>query len=135
MTSALSPVEKGTNEKYTAQQVADALLAAKGLVTVAARTLHCDPKTVDNYAKRYVMVREAKQQAREGILDMTEARLFQAIDKGEPWAIAMMLRTLGKDRGYVERTETDVRGKLTVESAAQMTDAEMEAEGRKRGLW
>lgn len=37
-------------------------------------------------------------------------RLFQAIEDREPWAIAMVVKTLGKDRGYVERTEQALSG-------------------------
>jgi len=40
------------------------------------------------------------------LLDATEEKLVAAIDNGEPWAIALVLKTLGKERGYVERQET-----------------------------
>lgn len=115
MTDALVKAEKyiPTNtERYTAEQMVDALLKAKGLVSVAAKMLGCTPRTVHAYINRYATVAQAKTEAREGILDMAEARLFQAIDKGEPWAISSILRTLGKERGYVERTEQDHRGSV-----------------------
>jgi hypothetical protein len=100
------------HQQFKAEEVAAALLAAKGLVSVAARTLGCTPHTVRNYIARYASVAAAQREARESILDLTEARLFQAIDKGEPWAITSTLRTIGKDRGYVERIEQDHRGSI-----------------------
>lgn len=135
---ALAPVQKSPKspptkpERYTADQVAEALIKARGLVTAAARILECDPSTVRHYIKRYATVAAALTEARAGILDMTEARLFQAIDKGEPWAIALTLRTIGKDRGYVEKQE--VQHTITPATAAELTDDELDAELKKRGL-
>jgi len=110
MASALSIVKP--QEKFTAEQVADACHKAKGLVTVAARQLNCDPMTIRNYAKRYASVRDALKEAREGIIDLSEARLFQAIDRGEPWAISLILKTVGKDRGYVESIDQNIKGSV-----------------------
>jgi len=113
MTDAIQKVHNappGKPERYSTEEMCEALMKAKGLVTVAARQLGCHPKTVRRYIDNHPTVAEAKTEAREGILDMAEARLFQAIDKGEPWAISSILRTLGKDRGYVERVEQDQRG-------------------------
>jgi len=113
MTDAIQKIHNippGKPERYTTEEVCEALMKAKGLVSVAARQLGCAPRTVRAYVDRHPTVAEAKREAREGILDMAEARLFQAIDKGEPWAISSILRTLGKDRGYVERVEQDNRG-------------------------
>jgi hypothetical protein len=103
-----------TAQKFTPEQVAEALLRSKGLITVAARALDCDPATVRNYIKRYASVAKAKEESREGIKDLAEARLFQAIDKGEAWAIAMLLRTVGRDRGYVERSEIEHGGRVGI---------------------
>ena len=38
-------------------------------------------------------------------MDISEQKLRAAVLNGEPWAIALVLKTLGKKRGYVERTE------------------------------
>jgi hypothetical protein len=34
-----------------------------------------------------------------------EARLGEAVARGEPWAVTFALKTVGKDRGYVEKVE------------------------------
>ena len=46
--------------------------------------------------------------AQWGPLDKAEARLFDAMERGEPWAIRMVLMTLGRSRGYVEKTVNEV---------------------------
>jgi hypothetical protein len=94
-------------QRYTAEQVADALIATKGMVTLAARKLGCAPSTVRAYVTRYPSVAQAIREAREGFLDATELKLQQAVQNGEGWAIAFTLRTIGRHRGYVERTEVD----------------------------
>ena len=47
-------------------------------------------------------VARAMEHARNTTLDRAETKLFEA---GEQWAIQFMLKTLGKSRGYTERTE------------------------------
>lgn len=41
-------------------------------------------------------------------LDMTELKLFQAIDQGEAGAILYYHKTQGRERGYIETVDTDV---------------------------
>jgi hypothetical protein len=115
---ALASIPKVSNvppikqERYSAEEVAAALLRSKGLVTVAAQQLGCVPKTVRQYIDRYPTVAAALKEAREGILDMTEARLYQAANEGEQWAVTFVLKNLGKDRGYSERSELHHSGTI-----------------------
>jgi hypothetical protein len=91
--------------KYTQQQMIDAIRATKGMVYLTAQRLGCDVKTVYNYRDRYATVR-AEMELQDGLVDDTaELKLMQAITKGEAWAIQFRLRTKGKNRGYVDRTE------------------------------
>jgi len=82
-----------------------ALQEAHGLVLVAATRLGCSTDTIYRRADRFASVRNALQSARDEIIDLAEAKLYQAVQAGEPWAIALVLRTLGRKRGYVERQE------------------------------
>jgi hypothetical protein len=92
-------------QRYTAAQMIDALLETKGMVYYAAKRLGCDAETVQNYCKRYPSVQAAKDAQRGEFVDMAETRLWTSVDNGEAWGIAFTLKTIGKDRGYVERTE------------------------------
>lgn len=91
--------------RYTADEVSAALRDAKGMVYVAARHLGCSGETVANYCKRYPSVQAAKDGARGMMIDTAELKLWEAIHEGQAWAIAFCLKTLGKERGYVERQE------------------------------
>lgn len=88
------------NEKLRADDVAAALLKARGLVSLAARQLGVTPKTVRRYIEQYATVREAREQAREELCDLAEGRLFNAITEGRSWAIKYFLSTQAHDRGY-----------------------------------
>lgn len=96
--------------RFTQEMVIGALRDTKGMVTVAARRLQCSPQTVENYVHRYPAVAEAKRQEREAMLDTGELALLKAVQEGQGWAVCFLLKTQGKERGYVERTEVTGAG-------------------------
>ena len=96
-------------ERYTVQDIIDAL--EKGYTCVGAgQLLGCSAETVRNYAKKYPTVDAALRAKRRELVDLAEMSLRRAIVNGEGWAVAMTLKTLGKDDGYVERTQTEING-------------------------
>jgi hypothetical protein len=107
-------------QRYTAGQVIEALKASRGLVYIAAERLQCDPDTIMNYCKRYPTVEQAKHDARGALLDKAEVRLFEAVDRGEGWAICFALKTIGRTRGYAERLDLNV----SIQAAAAKVAAE-----------
>ena len=92
-------------EKFTAESIAQALIKAKGFISVAAKNLGCSPNTVRNYIKRYTTAKQAVFDAREEMKDFAESKLFSGINDGNITAIIFFLKTQAKDRGYVERHE------------------------------
>jgi hypothetical protein len=92
-------------EKYSAAAMIRAIDETKGLLTVAAKRLGCSPDTIHRYRKTHPKIEEAIQNARNSITDLAEAALYKAIQAGEAWAVCFYLKTQGKGRGYIERTE------------------------------
>ena len=92
-------------QRFTPKQVADTLIETRGMVFLAAKKLGCSDDTIYNYAKRYKAVGDALRQQRGQFVDMAELKLWNAVNEGEAWAVQFALRTLGKERGYVERQE------------------------------
>lgn len=115
-----------SKRRLTAARVAQALRDAQGAVTVAATTLGCSRKTIYRYVERYPAVKEALDDAREVVIDTAELKLKQAVTKGEPWAISMVLRTIGRHRGYIEAKEQRVSGNLGID-LSRLTDEQLEA--------
>jgi hypothetical protein len=95
----------GSKQPYSAETVAKALTASHGLVSAAAHALGCTPQTVRAHVKRSAVCRDALHDAREATLDLAEAALFKQVAAGEAWAVCFILKTLGRNRGYVERRE------------------------------
>jgi hypothetical protein len=97
-------------EKFTTDKIISALKATNGLVYLAARQVGCTPKTIYTRAKSSAAVRQAIEDSRGELIDLSELKLRAAVLNGEPWAVALVLKTLGKDRGYFERQETVTKG-------------------------
>lgn len=101
--------------RYTNEQIMEALAATKGLVYLAAKRLGCKPDTIYARVRTSPDVAACLKQQRGEIVDTGELSLYNAVLKGESWAVQFVLKTLGKDRGYVERTEQQVTGGLVME--------------------
>lgn len=104
----------GRPQKFTPEEVAQALRNHYGILYHAALELGCDRKTVQRYVERYAQLREETHQQQERRLDVGENSLMGAVIDREPWAVALLLKTKGKERGYVERTERDISQTTTV---------------------
>ena len=87
------------------ESIIDALKATNGLVSLAARRLGCSPEAIYKRAKQTQSIQQAIDGSRVELVDHAELALRRAILQGEPWAVALTLKTLGKSRGYVERQE------------------------------
>ena len=90
---------------FTVDEVAAALEKSHGLVSFAARLLGCNRTTIYNYFEKYPHLRQIITDAGEALVDKAELAVEKAIDNGEGWAISLVLKTKGKNRGYVERIE------------------------------
>lgn len=118
-------------EKFEVETVCEAIRSANGMLSVAARMLGCDRRTVHNYRDRHAEVAEAIADSREAILDLCEQRLVEKIDEGDMRAILFTLKTLGASRGYIERQWQIPLGEPTLtetEVAARIEKAVKEAQ-------
>lgn len=95
----------GSIKRYSSQEVIAALKLTKGMKTLAAKHLGCDPRTVYNYCERFPTVEAACKHQRRELVETAELQLWQAVQRGMPWAIQLVLRTLGREDGFSERTE------------------------------
>lgn len=90
---------------YSNEQIIAALKATNGLVLLAAERLGADPDTIYTRAKSSQAIAKVIRYQRAQLVDLSELKLRSAILNGQPWAVSLVLKTLGKDRGYVERQE------------------------------
>lgn len=95
----------GAPKKYTVDQIEVELRKVHGAITLAAENMGASHNTIRRYIERSAHLRQVLAHYRERKVDTAELKLEAAISNGEPWAIALTLKTLGRNRGYVERQE------------------------------
>jgi len=96
--------------RFKQEDVINALAKSGGLKGPAASILRCSRHTVTRYIERYPAVQEAYEDAVQDTVDLAQSKMI-ALVKREDWrAIRFLLVTLGKDRGFTERTEIQAVG-------------------------
>lgn len=98
-----------TRERFSREQVSEALAAAAGVQADAARILGCSRATVNGYVRRYPDLQQLIIDTREETLDLAESQLFKKMKEGNMTAVIFYLKTQGKQRGYVEKGEAPAR--------------------------
>ena len=91
--------------ELTAQKLIKALHESNGLMTFAAKRAGVSYATVKRYVAEFPSVAQAVVDAKEGMLDFAEGKLYGKIKDGDNVAILFYLKTQGKARGYIERQE------------------------------
>lgn len=89
-------------------EIIDALKRSRGMAYLAADLLGCAPQTVFRRIKESPEIAKAAADTVERNLDVAEATLIKQIGEGNTTALIFYLKTKGKHRGYVERTELRV---------------------------
>lgn len=119
------PVRPHTGGKppgCTPRAAAEALRDYKGLITDAAKALGIAPRTLRAYIYKHPQVSEAYKEARQQMGDLCESRLFDAIARGESWAIKFYATTQMRDRGYGDKpTPMDTGGATKVEQPKSLS--------------
>lgn len=92
-------------KRYTEAEVLEALDKCEGLVYLVRQTLDISEDTWRRYRQAWKSIRDRQKEWNGRNLDTAENRLMKAVKAGKPWAVCFFLKTRGKDRGYVERTE------------------------------
>jgi hypothetical protein len=89
-----------TRNRLTPDETIAAIRANKGLLSHAADALGVSRQSVSNMVARHEKVAKAVHEAREGLLDTTEKKLFEKVEDGNLQAILFVASTLGRRRGY-----------------------------------
>jgi len=96
---------KTQKREQTAERIIKAITESQGLLTLAAKKSGIGYRTICRYVAEYPTVKQAAMDAKERMLDFAESKLYQKISEGDNTAIIFYLKTQGKPRGYIERSE------------------------------
>lgn len=95
-------------DKFTIEQVKEAIKKNGGFVTRVAAALNCDTRTIYNYYERYPELKEYKEEIQEAFIDLAENKLVENVKNNDNTAIIFLLKCKGKQRGYIDKQVIDV---------------------------
>jgi hypothetical protein len=72
------------------------------LIYLAAKKIGCNPATIHKRLHKEPKLRQIVDTERETFCDIAEAKLLEAVQKGESWAVCFALKTQARKRGYIE---------------------------------
>ena len=118
-TGAGADTPKRTHAKkrsISKEVLVDCCRRSNGIISAVCAMLNISWHTAKDYIDACPEAAEAFRGARETVKDVAESDLIHILkDKNHPRhfdAVVFALKTLGKDRGFTERVETEVSGEL-----------------------
>jgi len=109
--------------KLTNQEIIDSLKRCKGLYYLCAEHLGVTKSKLANRIVNDPELDAIAKDERGKMLDKAERKLMEAVEDGQQWAIQLMLKTLGRDRGYVERQEVHSVNQVRLEIVEEIVDS------------
>ena len=91
------------------KQMIDALQHSNGVVTTAIQSVKMHRSTFYKWMKEDEAFKQEVDDIRESALDFVESKMFERIENGSDTMIIFFLKTQGKKRGYIERSQLDVQ--------------------------
>lgn len=108
--------------KLTDIEIERAIRKSRGMLYLAAKTLGVTYQTLIYRVKTTPSLERLAIDERGNMIDIAETKLMDAVYDGQKWAIEMILRTLGRERGYVERQETSSVATVRLQVVEEIVD-------------
>lgn len=97
----------GKRKKIPREKIVE-VFSKKGCnVSATCLALGIDRGTFYKWKKADETLSEMLEEAEEAVIDNAESKLLQKINEGDTTCLIFYLKTKGKSRGYVEKTEID----------------------------
>lgn len=106
-----TPIEEKTNQQIKTEQrqamMIKALKKTLGVVTPALKAAQVSRHLHYRWLREDEEYKKKVEQCLEAALDFAETNLYKQIEAGQTQATIFLLKTRGKNRGYVEKQEID----------------------------
>ena len=102
----------------------EALTKSLGIITTACKIVGIDRVTHYRWLAEDSKYAEQVEAIKDIALDFAESQLHKRMQNGSDTAIIFYLKTQGKKRGYIERTETELSGKIEIPKIKWADDSE-----------
>ena len=99
---------------HNKKRLIEAMIKSMGVVQQACVSAGVSRVTYYEYYKTDEKFKASIDDCKEIALDFAESKLLKNIESGREASIIFYLKTQGKKRGYIERTEVDNAGELTI---------------------
>jgi len=86
----------------------EAMEQCHGIVSDACKSVDVSRVTYYKYYKDDPEFKQSIDEIESIVLDYVEGKLFKLIDKGDVASTLFYLKTKGKGRGYIEKTEMNI---------------------------
>ena len=116
------------------QEIGALLSEMGGNISAVSRTRNQSRRSLYRRIEDSDYLQMILDESREIRLDTAERQLHEAVDRGEAWAVCFTLKTLGKSRGYTEKSELDISAKPMTVADLVMQVAEEEARRQEEEL-
>jgi hypothetical protein len=103
-----------TNTDILKTNMIEALEKSLGIVTTACKSVGISRQTHYEWMRQDENYKKSVEDIADIALDFAESQLHKQIQGGEVSSTIFYLKTKGKKRGYVERTEVEQSGGLTI---------------------
>jgi hypothetical protein len=113
--------------RTTIVECAEALTKSGGFVSYAAKMLGIAHSSLRERILRHPELQKVQKEVSDSYLDMAEHSLVKKVKDGDLGAICFFLKCKGKERGYVERTESENKNSNTnvnIETPASLLSSE-----------
>ena len=115
--STKDPLATATEERRAKEklQFLEALRAKFGNATEAAKAVNLHRGTPYTWRKDDPVFAAEWDEINESLKDYAESKLMINIGRGKEASIFFFLKCRAKDRGYIERSDINITGKLSLE--------------------
>ena len=94
------------------KKLLEALELSLGVVTTACENVGCNRDTYYDYYNKDQKFKAKVDELQNVALDFAESQLHKQIKDGNTTATIFLLKTRGKKRGYIERSELQIGGQV-----------------------
>jgi hypothetical protein len=94
--------------------IIEALHASGGLIQPASISLKVTRKTLYDWIKNDPELQEYQESEKEANIDFAEGQLKKLMRDENPTAILFYLKTIGRNRGYIEKQEIEHQGGINI---------------------
>jgi len=97
-----------------------------GVLMHAAKELGVHRETLSTWCNEDPELGDALEKARERMIDVAESSLIQNVKKGKEVSTLFLLKTRGRQRGYIEKTDVSLDGDISIKIVREPANGQKE---------